>query len=94
MLQFQNRSRTGNHRSTHAAGFSRAEHAQTEPSKYITMTNYDDTFKGVDVIFDKDNLNNTLGEFWNQWAKSRSALLKQRNIRTLLFSFPADEKNV
>src|SRR5690606_209243 len=30
--------------------------------QYITMTNYDDTFVGVDPIFDKDNLNNTLGE--------------------------------
>ncbi len=29
---------------------------------YVTMTNYDDTFVGVDSIFDKDNLNNTLGE--------------------------------
>ncbi|MEJ8804341.1 2,3-bisphosphoglycerate-independent phosphoglycerate mutase [Pontibacter sp. H249] len=30
--------------------------------RYITMTNYDDTFVGVEAIFDKDNLNNTLGE--------------------------------
>jgi 2,3-bisphosphoglycerate-independent phosphoglycerate mutase len=30
--------------------------------RYITMTNYDDTFEGVEVIFDKDNLSNTLGE--------------------------------
>lgn len=29
---------------------------------YITLTNYDDTFQGVKVIFDKDNLNNTLGQ--------------------------------
>ncbi|WP_299990059.1 2,3-bisphosphoglycerate-independent phosphoglycerate mutase [uncultured Pontibacter sp.] len=30
--------------------------------QYITMTNYDETFVGVDAIFEKDNLNNTLGE--------------------------------
>ena len=30
--------------------------------KYVTMSNYDDTFKNVDIIFDKDNLVNTLGE--------------------------------
>ena len=30
--------------------------------EYLTLTNYDDTFVGVKVIFDKDNLNNTLGE--------------------------------
>jgi 2,3-bisphosphoglycerate-independent phosphoglycerate mutase len=29
---------------------------------YVTMANYDDSFKGVKVIFDKDNLSNTLGE--------------------------------
>ncbi len=29
---------------------------------YTTMTNYDHTFKNVDVMFDKDNLDNTLGE--------------------------------
>jgi 2,3-bisphosphoglycerate-independent phosphoglycerate mutase len=29
---------------------------------YITLTNYDDSFNEVKVIFDKDNLENTLGE--------------------------------
>lgn len=29
---------------------------------YVTMANYDDSFKNVKVIFDKDNLTNTLGE--------------------------------
>ena len=29
---------------------------------YTTMTEYDATFKNVNVIFETDNLNNTLGE--------------------------------
>jgi 2,3-bisphosphoglycerate-independent phosphoglycerate mutase len=29
---------------------------------YVTMTNYDDTFKNVRIVFGKDNLENTLGE--------------------------------
>lgn len=29
---------------------------------YVTMTRYDDTFKGVKVIYEKDNLSQTLGE--------------------------------
>lgn len=29
---------------------------------YYTMTSYDATFKNVHVIFEKDNLKNTLGE--------------------------------
>jgi 2,3-bisphosphoglycerate-independent phosphoglycerate mutase len=30
--------------------------------EYITLTNYDESFKNVKVIYEKDNLNNTLGE--------------------------------
>jgi 2,3-bisphosphoglycerate-independent phosphoglycerate mutase len=29
---------------------------------YVTMSNYDDSFRNVKIIFDKDNLENTLGE--------------------------------
>ncbi|MEZ4958658.1 MAG: 2,3-bisphosphoglycerate-independent phosphoglycerate mutase [Saprospiraceae bacterium] len=29
---------------------------------YVTMTRYDETFQNIKVIFEKDNLNNTLGE--------------------------------
>ena len=35
---------------------------QTMPLHYVTMTRYDDTFKNVNVIYEKDNLLNTLGE--------------------------------
>ncbi len=34
----------------------------TLPLHYITMTNYDEKFKGIKLLFDKDNLSNTLGE--------------------------------
>lgn len=35
---------------------------KTLPLYYCTMTPYDATFKGMHVLFDKDNVNNTLGE--------------------------------
>jgi 2,3-bisphosphoglycerate-independent phosphoglycerate mutase len=35
---------------------------KTIPLQYYTMTRYDDSFKGVNIIFDKDNVNKTLGE--------------------------------
>ncbi len=35
---------------------------QTLPLEYYTMTRYDDSFKGVNIIYDKDNVQNTLGE--------------------------------
>lgn len=35
---------------------------KTLPLQYYTMTRYDDSFRGVNIIFDKDNVNKTLGE--------------------------------
>lgn len=35
---------------------------KTLPLKYYTMTRYDDSFKGINIIYDKDNVTNTLGE--------------------------------
>ena len=32
------------------------------PLHYVTMTNYDDSFEGVRIIYDKENLQKTLGE--------------------------------
>lgn len=34
----------------------------TLPLHYVTMTRYDESFKDVEVLFEKDNLSNTLGE--------------------------------
>jgi 2,3-bisphosphoglycerate-independent phosphoglycerate mutase len=41
---------------------------QMHPLKlyYVTMTEYDKTFKNVHIIFENDNLNNTLGEIIEQ----------------------------
>jgi 2,3-bisphosphoglycerate-independent phosphoglycerate mutase len=35
---------------------------KTLPLEYYTMTRYDDSFKNVNIIYDKDNVTNTLGE--------------------------------
>jgi 2,3-bisphosphoglycerate-independent phosphoglycerate mutase len=40
--------------------------------QYFTMTPYDATFKGLHILFDKDNVNNTLGEYLA--SKSRKQL--------------------
>ncbi len=34
----------------------------TLPLKYVTMTNYDHTFRGIDVVYEKNDLSMTLGE--------------------------------
>ncbi len=38
---------------------------------YLTMTNYDDSFKGIKVIFKKKNLKNTLGEVISKAGKKQ-----------------------
>ncbi len=35
---------------------------KTMPLHYLTMTRYDESFKGIKVIYDKENLQNTIGE--------------------------------
>lgn len=36
---------------------------QTIPLQYFTMVPYDSTFEGLNVIFEKQNVNNTMGEY-------------------------------
>lgn len=55
--------------------------------RYITMTNYDDTFKGVDVIFDKDNLNNTLGEVLEAAGKKQIRIAETEKYPHVTFFF-------
>lgn len=49
---------------------------------YITMTRYDETYKEVKVVFDKDHLENTLGETVSNVGKPNSGSLKRKNILT------------
>ena len=55
--------------------------------KYITMTNYDDTYKGIDVIFDKDNLNKTLGEVLEAAGKKQIRIAETEKYPHVTFFF-------
>lgn len=55
--------------------------------KYVTMTNYDDSFKGVDVIFDKDNLNQTLGEVLANAGKKQIRIAETEKYPHVTFFF-------
>src|SRR5690606_23748507 len=35
---------------------------ETLPLYYVTLTNYDDNFQNIRVVYDKDNITETLGE--------------------------------
>lgn len=54
---------------------------------YVTMTNYDHTFKDVKVIFDKDNLNNTLGDVVAKAGKMQIRIAETEKYPHVTFFF-------
>lgn len=54
---------------------------------YVTMTNYDHTFEGVKVIFDKDNLENTLGEVLAKAGKQQIRIAETEKYPHVTFFF-------
>jgi 2,3-bisphosphoglycerate-independent phosphoglycerate mutase len=54
---------------------------------YITLTNYDDTFKNVKTIFDKDNLENTLGDVIAQAGKKQIRIAETEKYPHVTFFF-------
>ncbi|KOY86425.1 phosphoglyceromutase [bacterium 336/3] len=57
------------------------------PLYYITLTNYDDTFENVKVIFDKDNLANTLGEVLSKAGKKQIRIAETEKYPHVTFFF-------
>ncbi|MFD2587593.1 2,3-bisphosphoglycerate-independent phosphoglycerate mutase [Croceitalea marina] len=54
---------------------------------YVTMTNYDDSFKGVKVIYDKDNIENTLGETIAKAGKKQIRIAETEKYPHVTFFF-------
>jgi 2,3-bisphosphoglycerate-independent phosphoglycerate mutase len=54
---------------------------------YITLTNYDDTFKNVKLIFDKDNLENTIGEVLANIGKKQIRIAETEKYPHVTFFF-------
>lgn len=54
---------------------------------YITLTNYDDTFKNVKIIFDKDNLEMTLGEVVAAAGKKQIRIAETEKYPHVTFFF-------
>jgi 2,3-bisphosphoglycerate-independent phosphoglycerate mutase len=57
------------------------------PLYYITLTNYDDTFENVKVLFDKDNLTNTLGEVLAKNGKKQIRIAETEKYPHVTFFF-------
>lgn len=55
--------------------------------KYVTMTNYDDNFKNIDVIFNKENLGDTLGEVLEAHGKTQLRIAETEKYPHVTFFF-------
>ena len=54
---------------------------------YVTMTNYDDTFKGVHVVYDKENIKDTLGEVLSGAGKKQIRIAETEKYPHVTFFF-------
>lgn len=54
---------------------------------YVTMTNYDDSFKGIKIIFNKENLKDTLGETLAKNGKKQIRIAETEKYPHVTFFF-------
>lgn len=57
------------------------------PLYYVTMTNYDDTFNNVKVVYDKENLTDTLGETIAKAGKTQIRIAETEKYPHVTFFF-------
>lgn len=59
----------------------------TLPLYYCTMTPYDSSFKGLHILFDKDNVANTLGEYISKQGLSQLRIAETEKFAHVTFFF-------
>jgi 2,3-bisphosphoglycerate-independent phosphoglycerate mutase len=60
---------------------------KTLPLYYLTMTRYDDSFRGVHIVYDKDNLTQTLGEIIASKGYSQIRIAETEKYAHVTFFF-------
>jgi 2,3-bisphosphoglycerate-independent phosphoglycerate mutase len=60
---------------------------KTIPLEYYTMTSYDDSFKGINVIYDKENVRNTIGELLEKAGKKQIRIAETEKYAHVTFFF-------
>ncbi len=63
------------------------EGMKTLPLYYVTMTNYDDTFKNIHVAFPKEDLKDTLGELVSRAGKTQLRIAETEKYPHVTFFF-------
>ena len=64
------------------------------PLHYITLSTYDETFKNVKVIYEKDNLNNTIGEVIAKAGKKQIRIAETEKYPHVTFFFSGGREEV
>jgi 2,3-bisphosphoglycerate-independent phosphoglycerate mutase len=59
----------------------------TFPLHYITMATYDENFKGIEVLYSKDDLKNTLGEVLSNCGKTQIRIAETEKYPHVTFFF-------
>ena len=54
---------------------------------YVTLTNYDDTFKNIQVVYNKDNITQTLGEVLEKAGKKQIRIAETEKYPHVTFFF-------
>lgn len=57
------------------------------PLYYVTLTNYDDTFQNIHVVYDKDNITETLGEVLEKQGKKQIRIAETEKYPHVTFFF-------
>ncbi|SDH40796.1 2,3-bisphosphoglycerate-independent phosphoglycerate mutase [Myroides phaeus] len=57
------------------------------PLYFVTLTNYDDTFNNIHVVYDKDNITNTLGEVLEKHGKKQIRIAETEKYPHVTFFF-------
>ncbi|MFD2742192.1 MULTISPECIES: 2,3-bisphosphoglycerate-independent phosphoglycerate mutase [Sphingobacterium] len=63
------------------------------PLHYVTLTSYDDTFKGIEVVFRKDNLTNTLGQILAGEGKTQVRIAETEKYPHVTFFFSGGQED-
>jgi len=66
----------------------------TIPLHYCTMTPYDATFKGMHIIYDKDNVNNTMGEVLQDAGRTQLRIAETEKYAHVTFFFSGGREAV
>ncbi len=67
-------------------------HTKKLPLYYVTMTNYDDSFSGIHVVFNKDNITDTLGEILAKAGKKQIRIAETEKYPHVTFFFSGGQE--